>query len=194
MNVVRIDNSYAADLAVQFGYMKRKPNCIESYAYVRKGIVVSSVIYGNTPSPTVLKICGDDNSDEVIAINALWIKPNVDRQVMVDLLCESICMLSKDIVVMYCDKNQINVMRCLKDAGFLYVGMTNSQYDRSYEPEYKRTLFGLVEVPNRTHNLTAWYDKENTIVTERKRKHRFVYLKNDSYYDDLVYYEEDYPV
>lgn len=195
MVIVKIDNSYASDLAVQFGYMKRKPNCSESFAYVKDGIVLASVVYGTTPSPTVSYICGKDESHNVYCINAIWIKPNVDRSVLTELLIESLKRIEKDIVVMYCSRMQVNVMRCLKEASFLYLGMTESQFDRSYESKQVNTLFGLMEVPNKKHNITAWYDKKNTIVSERERKHRFCHLRDFSLYDKLVYYEEDdYPV
>lgn len=200
--IKQISNRYACDLAVQYSFNKRRPNAVLSFGIVRRkdGIVVGSVVYGNGVSPTVSMICGEDEFYNVYELNSIWVRDIPKSEKFLEkLITNTINRLDKEIIIAYCDPKQTQLIEIYNEL-FIYLGMTEQRVDRGYIGEEKNTLFGKVMMKPNKHNMSAWYDKENTIEVIRKQKHRYVYFntkdeerKKELYYN-LTYSEKPKPI
>lgn len=200
--VKQISNSYASSLAIQHNFTHRKPNAIISYGLIdkKKGVVVGIVIYGNPVSPAVACICGDDEFYNVYDLSRIWIHNKLDKNITIPyIINKSINELDKEIIVTYCEDTQVDLIHAFKEVGFIYLGMTQERVDRGYVGEEVNTLLGKQIIKQNKHNMSAWYDKENTVEVIRTSKHRFIYFNCDENRKkelmlELKYRERSYPI
>jgi hypothetical protein len=146
--------------------LKRAPQIMYAFGLfdrLRKKSMVAVVTFGSPASPTLCTgICGEDERLNVIELNRLWADSSVSNDVLIFFLREALRRVPKEIVVSFVQPERARISRIYKQLGFLYTGLTKKRTDRvslNGEPKHNR------------HNS---YDKLNTYVAPRPRKHRFV--------------------
>lgn len=151
---------------LQNHHLRRNPQVSFAFGLFdrdRKHMMASVITFGSPASPSLCKgLCGEDERLNVIELNRLWVDSSVSNNAVIYFIQESIRRVPKDIVVSFVQPEHDRISRIYKQLGFLYTGLTKERTDRV---NFKG------DSPHNRHNC---YDKLNTYLAPRPRKHRFV--------------------
>jgi hypothetical protein len=153
---------------INFHYLQRKASCVYSFGLIHKETkeIVGVITYGVPASPFVCRgLCGNEEEKNVYELTRLWIKDEVPKNAESFLIGNTIKLVDREIIVSYSEPEQGHRGIVYQATNFLYCGLTE-----------KRTNRVKIDGENKKHNRHAAYDKEGTILVDRPRKHRYVYL------------------
>lgn len=147
----------------------RRKNPNTSYAFglfdnYRNKSLVAVATFGSPPSPTICKgLCGEDERLNIIELNSLWADSSVSNDAVAYFLRTAVKRVPKEIVISYVPTNSNErIRKVFKNLGFLYTGLTKERTNRV-------DASGQVR-----HNRSKDYNKAETYIVPRPRKHRFV--------------------
>lgn len=159
----------AMHLIIKHHYLHRKSNCVYSFGLIRKETkeIVGVITYGIPASPNVCRgICGKDEEKNVYELTRLWIKDDVPKNAESYLIGNTLKLLDREIVVSYSEPEQGHVGTVYQATNFLYCGLTAKRTNR----------VKIDGTKSEKHNRHMVYDKDNTVLVPRPRKHRYIYL------------------
>ena len=170
------------------------PSISYSYGLFKDDVMVGVVCYGSPPTKTLCKgICGVEYKDKVLELNRLCLKNNLKNESSY-LVSQSLKLLPKPkVIVSYADTSQNHVGYIYQATNFLYTGLSD-----------KRTEWRMKgsDLHSKTvcEKYTLQERKDNNIfyLTDRPRKHRYVYMIGNKKFvkqakKDLRYPTSDYP-
>lgn len=138
------------------------------YDRFRGDKVAAVVTFGSPPSPAICKgLCGEDEKLNILELNSLWADSSVSNDAVVYFLREAVRRLPKEIIISYVPTGYERIGNVYKNLGFLYTGLTKERTNR---------VDGTGEV---RHNRSKDYNKAETYIVPRPRKHRFVLFNAD---------------
>ena len=122
----------AMQVVVKNHYLHRKPPC--SYAFglfnTHTHTLCGCVTYGCPPSRSLQRgICGDEEADNVIELNRLWISEDLPRNAASYLVSHTIKQLPYEIVVSFADTGVGHVGYIYQATNFLYTGHSAERVD-----------------------------------------------------------------
>jgi hypothetical protein len=157
------------DMIINYHYLHRKAACSYSFGLLEKETdrMIGVVIYGMPASHNVCRgICGEEESNNVIELTRLWIEDSTPKNVESFLVGNTIKKINKEIIISYSEIEQGHVGTVYQATNFIYTGLTE-----------KRTNRIKIDGSNENkHNRHAAYDKKDTKLVDRPRKHRYIYL------------------
>jgi len=124
------------------------------------------ITYGTPASPTACSgVCGPDERNNVIELTRLWIHDSVPKNGESYLIAHTLKLIPKNIIISYAEVAQGHLGIVYQSTNWFYVGLT-----------LKRTNRVKIDGTETKHNRSQCYDKENTVLVDRPRKHRYVYF------------------
>lgn len=169
-NVVQVSRQDALE-KLKNHHLRRNPQV--SYAFglfdrTRGNKLVAVVTFGSPASPNIGRgLCGEDERLNVIELNRLWADSSVSNDAITYFIKESLRRVPKEIIVSYVQPEHDRISRIYRHIGFIYTGLTKERTDRvNFNGESK-------------HNRHNCYDKLNTYLAPRPRKHRFVLFNTE---------------
>lgn len=177
--IKRIDYKTAMYYIVEYHYLHRKCPCSFAYGLFDNSNDIKGVIVYGTPSSAALRrgICGNEEKDNVIELTRLWVHDSVPRNGESFLIGNTIPLVNKNIIVSYAEIDQNHIGYVYQATNWIYTGLSAKRTNWKIQ--------GLDEMHNQT--LTDKYSskelrelyKENFVLVERPRKHRYVYFNAD---------------
>ena len=177
--IQKISSPIANDMVVKNHYLHRKAQ--SSYAFglyeidgnndglFKTDKLVGCIIYGLPASPNVCRgICGEEYFNDVIELTRLWIDDCVGKNGESFLIGNTIKMLDKKIIISYSEPDFGHVGTVYQATNWIYTGLTE-----------KRTNRVAVDGSTTKHNRHECKKKENTILVDRPRKHRYIYFNTN---------------
>lgn len=177
--IQKISSRIANDMVVKNHYLHRKAQA--SYAFGLYEIngnndglftsdkLVGCIIYGLPASPNVCRgICGEEYFNDVIELTRLWIDDCVGKNGESFLIGNTIKMLDKKIIISYSEPDFGHVGSVYQATNWIYTGLTE-----------KRTNRIAINGSTTKHNRHECKKKENTVLVDRPRKHRYIYFNTD---------------
>lgn len=177
--IQKISSVIGNDMVVKNHYLHRKAQA--SFAFGLYEIdgdsdglftsdkLVGCIIYGLPASPNVCRgICGEEHFSDVIELTRLWIDDCVGKNGESFLIGNTIKMLDKKIIVSYSEPDFGHVGTVYQATNWIYTGLTA-----------KRTNRVAVDGSTTKHNRHECKKKEDTILVDRPRKHRYIYFNTD---------------
>lgn len=188
-----IDRKLANDIQIKNHYLKTKASCIYAFALKENNDIVGVILYGNPTAPTTLDICGKDNRNKVIEITRLWIKDDTPKNTESFFIANTIKLVPKPIIVAFADPDAGHIGIVYQASNFLYTGKSS------------RGGKVIAIKNNKIHNKTLWkqyktaskirevFGDENVYYKPYVTKYRYVYIKEKTYKNQLIYTTEQYP-
>ena len=177
--IQKISSPIANDMVVKSHYLHRKAQA--SFAFGLYEIdgdndglftsdkLVGCIIYGLPASPNVCRgICGEEYFNDVIELTRLWIDDCVGKNGESFLIGNTIKMLDKKIIISYSEPDFGHVGTVYQATNWIYTGLTE-----------KRTNRVAIDGSTTKHNRHECKKKEDTILVDRPRKHRYIYFNAD---------------
>lgn len=177
--IQKISSPIANDMVVRNHYLHRKAQA--SYAFglyeiegEKNGLFISDklvgcIIYGLPASPNVCRgICGEEYFNDVIELTRLWIDDCVGKNGESFLIGNTIKMLDKKIIISYSEPDFGHLGIVYQATNWIYTGLTE-----------KRTNRVAIDGSTTKHNRHECKKKEDTILIDRPRKHRYIYFNTD---------------
>lgn len=131
--------------------------------------LVGCIIYGLPASPNVCRgICGEEYFGDVIELTRLWIDDCVGKNGESFLIGNTIKMLDEKIIISYSEPDYGHVGTVYQATNWIYTGLTE-----------KRTNRVAMDGSTTKHNRHECKKKENTVLVDRPRKHRYIYFNAD---------------
>ena len=143
-------------------YAKRMPPISYAYGLYDGKDLIGIVTYGSPPSRQLcVGVCGTDHVDKVLELNRLVLASNEKNHASM-LISRSLRLLPKPkIVVSFADTGQGHVGYVYQATNWLYTGLSAKRNDRVAEGDSRHPRTGF---------------DPNGILTERSRKHRYVFF------------------
>lgn len=177
--IQRIDYKTAMYYIVEYHYLHRKCPCSFAYGLFDAANDIKGVIVYGTPSSAALRrgICGDEEKDNVIELTRLWVHDSVPHNGESFLIGNTIPLVNKNIIVSYAEIDEGHIGYVYQATNWLYTGLSAKRTNWKIQ--------GMDELHNQT--LTDKYSskelrelyKENFVLIERPRKHRYIYFNAD---------------
>lgn len=177
--IVKIQSSTANEMVVNNHYLHRKAQA--SYCWglyeingSNDGLFVSDklvgcIIYGLPASPNVCRgVCGEEYSGEVIELTRLWIDDCVGKNAESFLIGNTIKLLNKKIIISYSEPDFGHFGIVYQATNWIYTGLTE-----------KRTNRVAIDGTTTKHNRHECKKKEDTVLVDRPRKHRYVFFNTN---------------
>ena len=178
-SVKAITRKECAPFILEIHYAKRWPSISFSFGLFRESELVGVVTYGCPPSaPLKRGIAGIEYADRVLELNRLCLRDNLKNEASF-LVGRSLKMLPESIVVSFADTKQEHLGVVYQATNFLYCGLSAKRTDWTIKG--KEHLHGQTVAdefrgqPNRAALMRAKYG-EDFSLTQRSRKHRYLYL------------------
>lgn len=199
--VKRVSRHHCEFFIKKIHYAKRW--CSISYAFglFRDNDLVGIVTYGTPPSSTLRTgIAGVDNQDKVLELNRLVLQDNLKNEASM-LVGRSLKLLPKpSIIISFADSSMNHHGYVYQACNFTYHGLSEKRTDWNIEGSDKHNTTLTDEfrgVKNRTHLARERYGDKFSL-TERPRKHRYVYITGNKtdvkrLRADINYKQKDYP-
>jgi len=175
-------------------YAQRMPSISYSYGLFKDDVMVGIVCYGSPPSQSLCKgICGAEYKDKILELNRLCLKNNLKNESSY-LVSQSLKLLPKPkVIVSYADTSQNHVGYIYQATNFLYTGLS----DKRTEWRMKGSDLHSKTICEK-YTLEERKDNDMFYVTDRPRKHRYVYMIGNKKFvkqakKDLRYPINDYP-
>ena len=175
-------------------YAKRMPSISYSYGLFKDDVMVGIVCYGSPPSQSLCKgICGPEYKHKILELNRLCLKNNLKNESSY-LVAHSSKLLPKPrVIVSYADTSQNHIGYIYQATNFIYTGLSD-----------KRTEWRMrgSDLHSKTicekYTLQERKDNDMFYVTDRPRKHRYIYIIGNKKFikqakKDLRYPVSDYP-
>jgi len=175
-------------------YAQRMPSISYSYGLFKDDVMVGIVCYGSPPSQSLCKgICGVEYKDKVLELNRLCLKNNLKNESSY-LVSQSLKLLPKPkVIVSYADTSQNHVGYIYQATNFLYTGLSDKRTEWRMKGSdlHSKTICEKYTLEERKDNHMFY-------VTDRPRKHRYVYMIGNKKFvkqakKDLRYPINDYP-
>ena len=188
-----IDRKLANEIQVKNHYLHTKASCTYAFSLMENDKVIGVILYGNPTAPTTINICGDANKKNVVEITRLWIQDDTPKNTESFFIGNTIKLVPKPIIVAFADPDAEHIGTVYQAANFIYTGKSN------------RGGKVIAIKNNKIHNKTLWkqyktaekirevFGSENVYYKPYATKHRYVYIKHDSYKKQLIYDIEPYP-
>jgi hypothetical protein len=174
--VERIDYRRAMSAVVGLHYLHREPPCTHAFGlFDHLGRLCGVCIYG-TPSSAPLRrgIAGDEHKNNVIELTRLWVHDGVPKNGESLLIGRTLPLLDKEIVVAFADTSQGHLGIVYQASNWLYTGLSAKRTDWTVEglDRHGQTIadrFTASEVREKYGEAFS--------LTDRPRKHRYIYLR-----------------
>ena len=170
----RVDYRTAMDVVVREHYLHRKAPCSVAFGLFRDDAVVGVVCYG-TPSSAPLRrgLAGDENARNVVELTRLWVCDSVPRNGESLLIGRTLRHCGKEFVVSFADTQQGHVGTVYQATNWLYTGLSAKRTSWSVDgmAQHGQTL-----ADRHTADEMRRKYGDRFSLTERSRKHRYVYI------------------
>lgn len=177
--IQKISSTIANEMVVKNHYLHRKAQASFAFGLYEingdnNGLFLSDklvgcIIYGLPASPNVCRgICGAEYFKDVIELTRLWIDDSVGKNAESFLIGNTIKMLGKKIIISYSEPNFGHVGTVYQATNWIYTGLTE-----------KRTNRVALDGSTTKHNRHECKKKEDTILIDRPRKHRYIYFNTN---------------
>ena len=174
--VERISYQSTKPFILDIHYAKRMPSISYAFGLHLDNDLVGVVTYGSPPSQSLCKgIAGEKNRSKVIELNRLVLKNNQKNEASF-LVGASLKMLPKpSLVVSYADTSQNHTGYIYQATNFSYTGLSDKRTEwRMHDNnKHSKTICEQYSLQYRKSNPKMFY------VTDRPRKHRYIYLIGD---------------
>jgi len=166
--IKQIPYKLAIDIIIEKHYLHRKASCVFAFGLfeILTDNLVGVIIYGIPASPNVCRgICGREEELNVYELTRLWVDDKVPKNGESFLIGNTIKLLDREIIVSYSEPEQGHVGYVYQATNWIYTGLTA-----------KRTNRVKIDGSTIKHNRHAHEDKEDTMLVDRPRKHRYIYF------------------
>lgn len=163
-----ITSKEATEIVVKNHYLHRKSHVTSAFGLFEKetGRIVGVITYGIPASPRVAEgICGVDEKLNVLELTRLWIEDGTPKNAESFLIGNTLRLLDREIILSYSEIEVGHVGTVYQATNFLYLGLTE-----------KRTNRVKTDGSTKKHNRHECLVKEDTMLVDRPRKHRYVYI------------------
>jgi hypothetical protein len=178
--IEKVDYKTAMDVVVKNHYLHRKAPCSFAFGLFCKStaLLCGVIVYG-TPSSAPLRkgICGYEERNNVIELTRLWIKDGTPKNVESYLIGNTLKKINKEIVVSYADCSQGHVGIVYQATNWIYTGLSAKRTNWTIEG-IDRHCQTIADKYTATEVRTLYRDRFS--LTERPRKHRYIYFNCSS--------------
>ena len=185
ISIVKIDAKDTDDWLKRGHYAKRI--CPRSYCFaaVRREIVWGIVTYGIPANYRMGEsLIGKEYSDRVLELNRLSVRSGAPKNTASMLVGRSLQMLPKLCVVSFADTSMGHIGYIYQATNWIYTGLSHKRKDRVFKDGRK--------LHNR-HMYDKNIIKEDTMLVDRPRKHRYVFFTDKNLRKHLRYEPMPYP-
>lgn len=156
-------------------YAKRMPQIMFAFGLYEQEHLIGVITYGIPASPSLcMGICGKEHSEIVLELNRVCLEHN-EKNYASFFVAKSLQLLPKPtIVVSYADTAQGHVGYVYQASNFLYTGLSANRTDwaiKGQENKHSKTISG-----NKTLEEIKQEFGDDFYITERSRKHRYVFF------------------
>lgn len=170
--IEKITVKQAMEMVIANHYLHRKAACTHAFGLfeISTHRMVGTITYGEPASPNVCRgICGEEERKNVYELTRLWIEDNTPKNVESFLIGNTLRKLDREIIISFAEFGVGHVGTVYQATNFLYCGLTE-----------KRTNRIKIDGTTTKHNRHECMKKEDTVLVERPRKHRYIYFNANS--------------
>lgn len=186
--IKEIDSKIGLDLIVKNHYLHKSPNVIvHCFGLFDADILIGVIIYSPLSSPLTKKSFFKDTNIHVYELSRLWVEDGTPKNTESYFIANTIKKIDCDAIISFADSSMGHNGTVYQACSFKYLGLSPSAKN------YTNKLTG--EQPGLQFKSVKQFEKdigkENVILVERSRKHRYVFLKNKRI--ELKLKEHPYP-
>lgn len=171
--VRRIPSRLALSVVVQKHYLQRRCSCSDAFGlFDPEGNLVGVMTFGMPPSPPLMVgICGREERGNVIELNRLWVDDGVPRNGESFFISRALKMIRWEIVVSYAEIGAGHIGTIYQATNWIYTGLSDKHTNWTVNGKHAKTIAN-------TYTLDEARLKfgDDFIITDRPRKHRYVYF------------------
>lgn len=196
--VKEINYQTAMDVVVKCHYAHRIAPCTVAFGLYSKelGRLVGVVTYGSPVGRGLCEgICGKDEVDNIYELTRLYVDDGLEKNLESYLVSNTLKLLDKEIIVSYADSKWGHIGIIYQAANFYYTGLSSGHKDYSMTVDghtyHNKTCF---EILGGIDGVTRGIETGMVQVTERSRKHRYVYFNCDRRRKKELLEKLNYPI
>ena len=196
--IQEINHETATNIVVKCHYAHRQAPCTHAFGLYSRplGRIVGVCIYGSPVGRGLCEgICGKEEVDNVYELTRLYVDDGLERNLESFLVSHTLKLLDKEIIVSYADTKMNHIGVIYQATNFYYTGLSSGHKDYSMTVEghtyHNKTCF---EILGGIEGLQKGIESVIVQVTERSRKHRYVYFNCDKRRKQELLKKLNYPI
>ena len=171
MEVREIESKLAQTIHIKYHYLHRRAHCRKAYGLFVEGDLKGVCLFGTPASPPLCKgLFGSEERYNIVELVRLWVDDSVPRNGESYLISSAINQCPFELFVSYADSSVGHVGYVYQATNWLYTGLSAKHNQWNLNGLHSKGIankFSLVELRK----------KVGFSITERARKHRYVFIK-----------------
>lgn len=171
MQVCEIEPKLAQKIHIEHHYLHRKAHCRKAYGLFVDGCVKGVCLFGTPASPPLCKgLFGPEERYNIVELVRLWVDDSVPRNGESYLISSAIHQSPYELFVSYADSSVGHVGYVYQATNWLYTGLSAKHNQWNLGGLHSKGIANKF-------SLAQLRERSDFSITERARKHRYVFIK-----------------